>query len=389
MKTLITRSLVLLGSLALAACATQSPVAVSDGTNTSSVPSMSSTTDNPYGATPYTPNDATSSTPASSSSTIATNSAAYAPQYPPVDVQATYHQVVSGDTVYNIAKRYAISQDDLRSWNNLNDNAIQIGQTLRVKPLSASSTTTTTSQTAANPTIATKTVAPLTGSGTHQVVAGDTVYNIAKRYNITQDQLRQANQLLDNNIKIGQILRVGDGGQTVATPIPKAATANTNSFSSVTTPAPTSTTPVITSTKTTTTIAKTTTSPASKTTKHDGITWQSPLSGGTVDTAFVSGKNNNIKLAAKTGSDIVAAADGQVIFVGKTPRGYSGNLVIIQHEAGYVTAYSNNDDVVVKETQKVKRGQKLGTLDSDGTMVFEMRYGDTKKPVDPSKIIDF
>ena len=59
---------------------------------------------------------------------------ALTPSYAPVDINAATHTVVRGDTVYNISKRYNITQDNLRAWNNLADNTISIGRTLRVKP---------------------------------------------------------------------------------------------------------------------------------------------------------------------------------------------------------------------------------------------------------------
>lgn len=375
MTSSISRLLLLLSGVFLAACATQAPAPVNDGTlTTQNTPSVNST-DNPYGATPYTPDTPSSATVTTPTVSEPSSHAPYVGNYAPVDVNATYHKVVAGDTVYNIAKRYGISQDDLRAWNQLADNNINLGQTLRVKPAHYSGSNQTHAAVGA--------ASPVnSASGTHQVMVGDTVYNIAKRYGISQEQLRQANQLNDNNIKIGQILRIGSAA-AVANAANKAVVTP-----SVPASAPVSTEPKITSTTTTTTTTVSKPMTAASVFQHDGLTWQAPLSGSKVIVPFGSGKNN-IKLAGKVGEDIVAAADGQVIFVGHTPRGYSGNLVIIQHESGYVSAYSNNQSVAVREQQYVKRGQKLGTLDSEGNMLFEMRHGDDKKPIDPSKIITF
>ena len=107
--------------------------------------SSASGTDNPYGAAPYDPASAGGSsvvnnTPAPYTPPAATPSApvsgggSYTPSNAPVDVNAATHTVVRGDTVYNISKRYNISQDDLRAWNNLSENSIGVGQVLRVKP---------------------------------------------------------------------------------------------------------------------------------------------------------------------------------------------------------------------------------------------------------------
>ena len=89
---------------------------------------------NPYGTAPYTP-PTTTTAPYTPPATAAGGTGAYVPSYAPVDINAATHTVVRGDTVFNIAKRYQITQDNLRAWNNLGmDNNIQVGQTLRVKP---------------------------------------------------------------------------------------------------------------------------------------------------------------------------------------------------------------------------------------------------------------
>ena len=107
--------------------------------------SSASGTDNPYGAAPYDPASAGGSSvvnntpapytpPAATPSAPVSSGGSYTPSNAPVDVNAATHTVVRGDTVYNISKRYNISQDDLRAWNNLSENSIGVGQVLRVKP---------------------------------------------------------------------------------------------------------------------------------------------------------------------------------------------------------------------------------------------------------------
>ena len=95
---------------------------------------------NPYGATPYTPTPSTVYTPSTPSTPVASGSAYSHPAgaYPSVDVNATFHQVAPGDTLYNIAKRYGVSQDNIRAWNNMPDDTVKLGTSLRVKPTSAS-----------------------------------------------------------------------------------------------------------------------------------------------------------------------------------------------------------------------------------------------------------
>ena len=124
-------------ALLVGACTTQQPAPVVAGTSGGGSAASSS---NPYGATPYEPNagnnpaESTPYTPPASQSYPAAASGGYIPSNAPVDINAATHTVVRGDTVYNIAKRYQITQDNLRAWNNMADNTISVGQVLRVKP---------------------------------------------------------------------------------------------------------------------------------------------------------------------------------------------------------------------------------------------------------------
>lgn len=90
---------------------------------------------------------------------------------------ADYYIVKSGDTLYSIAKKYNVSVNDLKSFNNLNSNIINIGQKL---------------------------IIPFTNK--YVVKSGDTLYSIAKSNNITVDELKSVNNLESNLISIGQVL---------------------------------------------------------------------------------------------------------------------------------------------------------------------------------------
>ncbi|ULJ63212.1 LysM peptidoglycan-binding domain-containing protein [Wielerella bovis] len=362
----------------------------------------------PYGtAATYTPDTTAYTQPAYTQPTYtAPASPAYSTvgNYPPVDVNATHHRVVSGDTVFNISKRYGISQEQLRSWNNLSDNTIKIGQTLRVKPQGYTGKNNTSSST----TLA---------AGTHRVVAGDSLYSLAKKYNVSQDQLRAWNNLQTDNIQKGQILRV-QGNPTVVsrpqvpayqpppTPVvtqqpniptyptqptaPNYATPVANPTAPVITQPPVSTTiPVVAATMATTapvavnSIPTPTVTQARSSTKN-GITWQTPLVGGKIAQSF-SEALRGIELSGTRGTPILAAADGQVIYKGLGPRGY-GNLIVLQHTQQYLTAYSNVENFVVKEGDDVKRGQQLGLL---GTQKLHFEIREDGKAVNPTGFIPF
>ena len=97
-------------------------------------------------------------------------------------------------------------------------------------------------------------------------------------------------------------------------------------------------------------------------------------------------KNDGINISATKGTQIVASADGEVVYVGDELIGF-GNLILIQHAEGYVTAYGHADRTLVREGQKVKQGQAIAEVGSTGLVTepqvhFELRKG--KTPVDPA-----
>ena len=95
-----------------------------------------------------------------------------------------------------------------------------------------------------------------------------------------------------------------------------------------------------------------------------------------------------IDIAGATGDAVVASAPGRVVYAGSGLRGY-GKLVIIKHNATYLTAYAHNKDLLVKEGQSVTRGQKIAEMGSSDTdrvkLHFEIRR--LGKPMDPLRFL--
>jgi murein DD-endopeptidase MepM/ murein hydrolase activator NlpD len=96
-------------------------------------------------------------------------------------------------------------------------------------------------------------------------------------------------------------------------------------------------------------------------------------------------KNDGINIAAPSGAPVVAAADGVIAYAGNELRGF-GNMVLIRHDGGYVTAYAHNASLLVKKGDKVKRGQTIARVGATGAVFgpqvhFEIRKG--TQPVDP------
>jgi lipoprotein NlpD len=97
-----------------------------------------------------------------------------------------------------------------------------------------------------------------------------------------------------------------------------------------------------------------------------------------------SGLNKGIDLSGKLGESVVAAADGQVVYSGSGLRGY-GKLLIIKHNEIFLSAYAHNSELLSKEGDIVKVGQRIADMGSSGTnrvkLHFEIRR--EGKPVDP------
>ena len=98
-----------------------------------------------------------------------------------------------------------------------------------------------------------------------------------------------------------------------------------------------------------------------------------------------TGTNEGINIAVPDGTPVKAAEAGTVAYAGSEVKGY-GNLVLIRHDNGYVSAYAHNGDIDVKRGQKVTRGQTIAKSGQSGNVTspqlhFEIRKGST--PIDP------
>ena len=110
---------------------------------------------------------------------------------------------------------------------------------------------------------------------------------------------------------------------------------------------------------------------------------------GTVISNFGSigkGRNNDgINIKAPLGTAVKCADAGTVAYAGNELKGF-GNLILVKHNDGWITAYAHNDKILVKKGQKVRRGEKIATVGSTGgvnspQLHFEIRAG--KKAVNP------
>jgi lipoprotein NlpD len=117
--------------------------------------------------------------------------------------------------------------------------------------------------------------------------------------------------------------------------------------------------------------------------------WQWPASGKLIaQFQGETGLNKGIDIGANLGESVLAAASGQVVYAGTGLRGY-GKLLIIKHNDIFLSAYAHNNELLVKEGDLVKVGQRIADMGSSGTdrvkLHFEIRS--EGKPVDPLKYL--
>ena len=110
---------------------------------------------------------------------------------------------------------------------------------------------------------------------------------------------------------------------------------------------------------------------------------------GRIIQGFKSGGNDGINIAVPEGTSVKAAESGVVAYAGSELKGY-GNLVLIRHPNGFVSAYANNGELSVKRGETVKRGQIIAKSGQSGNvnspqLHFELRKGST--PVDPTSYL--
>jgi lipoprotein NlpD len=230
---------------------------------------------------------------------------------------------------------------------------------------------------------------PIAGSdnavkpGQYIVQKGDTLTRIGLDHGQSWRDLARWNQLSNPDaIEVGQVLRVSPPDGAVETPgvVVRPIAHTGTSASSVSSPKPEAAAPVNAASQSTTT----TTSPS---VNDEGLGFIWPANG-TLIAGFDEAKNKGLDIAGKAGDAIVAAADGQVVYAGAGLRGY-GNLIILKHNNTFLTAYAHNQALLVKEDQKVRKGQKIaemGKSDADRVKLhFEVRR--QGKPVDPAKLL--
>ena len=199
----------------------------------------------------------------------------------------------------------------------------------------------------------------------HIVRAGETLWSIAWRYNVDVNDMVSWNTLENPNlIVVDQRLFVAPASASVMSPQGPLSPARAASSASVGQPLPPST-------------------------ARPTQGWQWPVRGPVVSaygTAEATGKG--IGIGGEIGDDVRAAASGQVVYAGDGLAAY-GNLVIIRHDETYLSAYGQNDRLLVGEGDSVTQGQVIARMglgpERQPHVHFEIRRNGT--PVDPLPLL--
>ncbi|MEH6822933.1 MAG: peptidoglycan DD-metalloendopeptidase family protein [Motiliproteus sp.] len=117
--------------------------------------------------------------------------------------------------------------------------------------------------------------------------------------------------------------------------------------------------------------------------------WRWPATGRVIQRFSTKGKaNSGLNISGYRGDPVFSAAAGLVVYAGNGLLGY-GNLIIVNHNETFLSAYAHNDKLLVKEQDKVAIGQKIAEIGNSGvtrTMLhFEIRK--EGKPVDPARYL--
>jgi murein DD-endopeptidase MepM/ murein hydrolase activator NlpD len=316
--------------------------------------------------------------------------------------------VGTSDTLDVLAKRYHVTPQAIMAANGYKGpRTLSPGQQLVIPRPGATAVAPAPVAPAMAP--AMKPVAAVAApSSFHFVNHGDTLASIARKNHISAAELARANGLEPSaKLKLGTKLTV-PGAKTAAVgaplaPAPVAAAPVAAALQPVAAaPAPATKMAAVTTPTQSARLAQATTNvedkpaetPAKAAETTSSLpTFRWPVRGKVVTSygAKTNGKSNDgINVAVPEGTPVKAAEDGVVAYSGNELKGY-GNLVLVRHSNGYVTAYAHASELLVKRGDPIKRGQVIAKSGQSGEVAspqlhFEIRKGSS--PVDPLQFLN-
>lgn len=362
-------------------------------------------------------------------------------------------QVQRGDTLYSLSRRHGVSVNDLMQANGLTSSDLQPGQQLAL-PSGASAGASRAPQVAAVQPMAPSAQAPADWTGSYTVQPGDSLYAIARQNGVSLTDLERYNGIQDlRRVRPGTRLRLPGGAAEAVQQVaeaPPAYRAPSNVPPARTTietrpvqteehrprsmserqraeeernptgtvrlgdqraatpqqpqilngagdSTPTAQKPQQVARAPTPGSASDAVSPSSAAAKSELVAGSSklrwPVMGkvvGDFGPRPDGTHNDGVNLAAPMGTDVHAAEGGVVAYAGDELKGY-GNLVLVRHDNGWVTAYAHAEEILVKRGDRIRRGQVIAKVGRTGQvdqpqLHFELRQG--QKPVDPTPFME-
>lgn len=322
-------------------------------------------------------------------------------------------EVHAGDTISAIALRHHVTVSALSDINNLGPNAtIKPGQKL-VLPAGAHASASMAADTpraapaklpVAKASRTPEAPAPANWDGKHTLRAGESIYGVARHYKTTAAELQRVNDIADPaRVRVGTVLKVPSASPG-AVPHPDAEPAPARTARA---PAPQASEPatpagitpgvrVLNQPERTAALSKRANDadPAPATPVHaNTVHFPWPARGkviGTFGKRPDGGNSEGIKIQVPMGTDVRAVEGGKVIYASSEMQTY-GNLVLIQHDNGWVSAYGHADRLMVKPEDIVRKGQVIAKSGRTGSadqpqLHFELRQG--SRPMDPLAYLD-
>jgi murein DD-endopeptidase MepM/ murein hydrolase activator NlpD len=262
-----------------------------------------------------------------------------------------------GDTVYSIARAHDLPIRSLIDTNGLRPPyEIKVGQRLKIP-----------------------------AGRFHVVQRGETAYSISRMYNVDVTSLTNLNRIpAPYTIKVGQKLQVPSREPAPAASAPVAVAGGPVPLAR---PSGTAATAPAQTASNTTVKKDPLPSPPAAT---GSFVW--PVEGKILSTYGPKANglhNDGVNIAAETGAPVRASQSGVVAYSGNELKGY-GNLLLVRHDNGWMTAYAHNSKLLVNRGDTVTRGQTISLAGNSGSVVtpqvhFEVRQG--AKAIDPQSVI--
>ncbi len=314
------------------------------------------------------------------------------PYYSPAAASGDAVEVQPGETLYSIAQRHGVAVAALKDANGLTSDSVRPGQRLvlpadaRERPPYAAPATKApaafdrTAKYSPPPSAppAPQAVEPPPGWARYTMRNGDSLYGIALQHRISLEELKRANGITDpTKVWAGTVIFV----PSQPTPSVNQAPPQQNTVPRIVqvpsriinaAPEPAKVTPAA--------------NPSPSEAATGKFRW--PVRG-----RIIAGfgkrpdgsHNDGVNVAVAQGTEVYAAEAGKVAYAGSELKGY-GNLVLIRHANGWVSAYAHADQILVRPNDEVRRGQVIARAGKTGAvdqpqLHFELRQG--SRPVDP------